>query len=239
MDSDMRSKLSVLGVSLGLPRPPIGLAFVDQPPTGIDRLDASVPAACSFWRLAEQQVFYAAEDEHLNCPIGVMTMGFQIPEDRQEEADSIVGTMCELEYITPEEANAMPSVPGDHKGIVYGPLAQMPVEPDVAVFFCNPGQAMLLTEASGGVSLTGEGMTAFGRPTCAAVPMALKSMNTSMSVGCVGFRVYTGIPDEELMIVVPRDQIKRLVDKLAATVSANSTLEEFHTQRRLELSSTP
>ena len=67
------------------------------------------------------------------------------------------------------------------------------------------------------------------------VPMALSSMNTSMSVGCVGFRVYTGIPDEELLIAVPRNQIQKIVDKLGTTVSANSALEEFHTQRRSDL----
>jgi uncharacterized protein (DUF169 family) len=185
--------------------------------------------------MAERDVFYASESEHLNGPIGVMTMGFEIPEERQEEAGAIVETMCELEYITPEEANAIPSAPGDHKGIIYGPLSQMPVDPDVAVFFCNPSQAMLLAEASGGVSWTGEGITAFGRPTCAAVPMALRTMNASMSVGCVGFRVYTEIPDEELLIAVPRNQIQNLVDRLDTMVSANSALEEFHNQRRSEL----
>ena len=235
MDGDTQKAISTLASSLGLPRPPIGLAFVDQPPADIGRPDNSVPSACSFWRMAERDVFYASESEHLNCPIGVMTMGFKIPEDRQEEAGTIVDTMCQLEYITPEEANAIPSVPGDHKGIVYGPLAQMPVDPDVAVFFCNPSQAMLLAEASGGVSWTGEGITAFGRPTCAAVPMALRSMNASMSVGCIGFRVYTDIPDEELLLAVPRNQIQNLVDRLDTMVSANSALEEFHNKRRSEL----
>ena len=235
MNSEMQSKISTLGVSLGLSRPPIGLAFVEQPPDDIGRPDVDVPAACSFWRMAKQEVFYAAEDEHFNCPLGVMTMGFQIPADRQEEARTIVDTMCELEYITPEEANIIPSVSGDHKGIVYGPLAQMPVEPDVAIFVCKPSQAMLLAEASGGVTWTGEGITAFGRPACAIVPIALSSMNTSMSVGCVGFRVYTGISDEELLIAVPRNQIQKIVDKLGTTVSANGVLEEFHTQRRSDL----
>ena len=235
MNKDTPNSILTLAISLGLPRPPIGLAFVNQPPDNIGRPDESVPSACSFWRMAEREVFYASEDEHLNCPIGVMTMGFEIPANRQEEAGAIVDTMCQLEYITPEEATSIPSVQGDHKGIVYGPLSQMPVDPDVAVFFCNPSQAMLIAEAAGAVSLTGAGITAFGRPTCATVPKALESMNASMSVGCVGFRVYTDIPDEELLIAVPRDQIQSIVDRLGTTVTANSALEEFHTQRRSEI----
>ena len=235
MDTAMQSKIATLHHSLGLPRPPIGLAFVDEPPAGIKRPDGVVPSACSFWRMAERAVFYALEEEHLHCPIGVMTMGFQIPADRQAEAESIVNTMCELEYISPEEASALPSVPKGHRGIVYGPLAQMPVEPDVALFFCKPGQAMFLAESCGSITWTGQGMTAFGRPTCAAIPMALQAGNASVSMGCIGFRVYTGIPDEEMMIAVPRHELRSLVDRLDTIVSANSALEEFHTQRQAAL----
>ena len=235
MDAAMQSRINTLGQSLGLPRPAIGLAFVDGPPAGIEWPDGAVPSACSFWRMAERQVFYAAEEEHFNCPIGVMTMGFQVPAERQEEAESIINTMCELEYFDPEETSALPSVSGTHKGIVYGPLAQMPVEPDVALFFCKPGQAMLLAESCGSFSWTSEGMTAFGRPTCAAIPVALQSMKASASMGCIGFRVYTGIPDEEMMIAIPRSELKGLVDRMETTVSANSALEAFHTQRRAQV----
>lgn len=235
MNSELQDSISTLAVSIGLPRSPIGLAFVDQPPSDIERSNEVVPSACSFWRMAERQVFYASQEEHFNCPIGVMTMGFEIPKERQEEADAIVDTMCQLEYITPEEAQAIPSVAGKHSGIIYGPLAQMPIDPDVAIFFCKPSQAMLLAEASGGVSWTGEGITAFGRPTCATVPMAIRAMNASMSVGCVGFRVYTEIPDEEMLIAVPRNQIQNLADRLDTMVSANTALEEFHNQRRSNL----
>jgi uncharacterized protein (DUF169 family) len=182
--------------------------------------------------MAEHQVFYAAEEEHFNCPIGMMTMGFHIPPQRQAEAEAIVKTMCDLEYISPAEAATLPSVSKDHRGIVYGPLSQMPVDPDIALFFCKPGQAMLLAEASGCVDWTGQGVTAFGRPTCAAIPTALKLESISMSMGCVGFRVYTGLPDEELVIAVPRGQLPALAERLNTTLRANSALEQFHTQRR-------
>ena len=235
MDAAMQSRITTLMPSLGLSRPAIGLAFVDEPPAGVGRPDGDVPSACAFWRMAEREVFYAAEEEYFNCPIGVMTMGFQVPVERQEEADSIITTMCELEYFDPDEASALPSVSGAHQGIVYGPLARMPVEPDVALFFCKPGQAMLIAESCGSFSWTSQGMTAFGRPTCAAIPVALQSRKASASMGCIGFRVYTGIPDEEMMIAIPRGELQGLVDRMETTVSANSALEAFHTQRRAQV----
>ena len=235
MDAAMQSRITALVQSLGLSRPAIGLAFVDEPPVGVGRPDGAVPSACTFWRMAEREVFYASEEEHFNCPIGVMTMGFQVPAERQEEAEAIINTMCELEYFDPAETSALPSVSGTHKGIVYGPLARMPVEPDVALFFCKPGQAMLLAESCGSFSWTGPGMTAFGRPTCAAIPVALQSRKASASIGCIGFRVYTGIPDEEMMIAIPRGELQGLVDRIETTVSANSALEAFHTQRQTQV----
>lgn len=232
MNAAIQGKLSSLKESLGLPRSPVGIAFVDHPPEGVGRSDMPVPSACSFWRLAEQRVFYASEAEHFNCPIGVMTMGFQIPDDRREEAQTILQTMLHLDYITPEEASSIPSVSKGHKGIIYGPLHLMPVEPDVAVFFCQPSQAMLLVEASGGVNWKGPGITAMGRPTCAAIPVALQAGKLSVSMGCVGFRVYTGTPEGEMVIAVPGPEISRLLDRLDTIMAANNALREFHTQRR-------
>ena len=128
MDAAMLSRITTLVQSLGLSRPAIGLAFVDEPPASVGRPDGVVPSACTFWRMAEREVFYAAEEEHFNCPTGVMTMGFQVPGERREEAEAIINTRCELEYFDPEEASALPSVSGARKGIVYGPLARMPVD---------------------------------------------------------------------------------------------------------------
>ena len=43
--------------ALDLDPPPIALAFVDQPPIGIDTVQADLPSSCAFWRKAEQEVF--------------------------------------------------------------------------------------------------------------------------------------------------------------------------------------
>jgi uncharacterized protein (DUF169 family) len=115
---------------------------------------------------------------------------------------------------------------------VYGPLANLPAVPDVIIFSTRPGQAMLLAESSGCVDWTDQGMSAFGRPTCAVVPTAIEMGKAAMSVGCIGFRVYTGTPDEELIVAVPKAGLQNVLDGIDTTVNANAALEKFHTNRR-------
>ncbi len=54
---------------LQLKQPPIGLAFIEYIPENIQHTTRGVPSACTFWRLAEQGVFYATPEDHKECPI--------------------------------------------------------------------------------------------------------------------------------------------------------------------------
>ena len=232
MNAETQRKVAKVQETLNLSRSPVGLAFVEQRPQGVAMTDTKVPSACSFWVLGAKQVFYADASQHANCPVGLHTMGFQAPPAKQEELMGLISTMVKLEYLDMQEVAAIPTVQKPHRGIVYGPLAQMPVDPDVAVFVCTPSQAMLLAEASGKLAWTSGGATAFGRPTCATIPLALKTGNPSMSMGCVGFRVYTQIPDQEMVVTIPGKDLPSVLDKLDTIVNANAVLEEFHTKRR-------
>src|SRR5215467_1400595 len=84
---------------LKLKQSPIGLAFVDNVPVEVQQTDARVPSACTFWRLAEQGVFYAAAEDHQECPIGMMTMGFTMPEASQQRAQALVQTMADMNWL--------------------------------------------------------------------------------------------------------------------------------------------
>ena len=79
---------------LQLKQSPIGLAFVEDAPEGVQHTTRGVPSACTFWRLAEQDIFYATGEDHKQCPIGMMTMGFTIPESDQQRAQGLVETMA-------------------------------------------------------------------------------------------------------------------------------------------------
>ena len=44
---------------LQLASPPVAMSFVEAAPTGMAVFDQEVPSACTFWRKAETELFYA------------------------------------------------------------------------------------------------------------------------------------------------------------------------------------
>lgn len=214
---------------LQLKQPPVGLAFVDVIPEGVAHTQRRVPSACTFWRLAEQGVFYATAEDHQECPIGMMTMGFTMPEAAQQRAQGLVQTMADVQYFSPAEVSALPVVDKPHQSIVYGRLDQFPGEADVVLCILDTQQAMLVAEAQGNMNwLQQGGQSAFGRPTCAVIPRALRTGATSMSFGCVGARTYIGLTPGEVVLTLPASEFAGLVERLAVIVSANAALAPFH-----------
>lgn len=213
---------------LQIQQPPIGLAFVEKVPEGIEHKANRVPSACTFWRLAEQEVFYATAEDHQECPIGMMTMGFTMPESAQQRAQALVQTMANVQYFSPAEVGALPIVKKPHESIVYGRLDQFPIEADVVLCILNTHQAMLVAEAMGQVNWLQGGQAAFGRPTCGVIPRTLLTGETSMSFGCVGARTYLGLTPAELVLTVPGQNFAELVERLQTIVAANVALAPFH-----------
>jgi uncharacterized protein (DUF169 family) len=222
---------------LQLKQPPIGLAFIETVPEEIQHTARQVPSACTFWRLAEQGVFYATAEDHQNCPIGMMTMGFTMPESAQQRAQELVETMASVQYFSPAEVSALPTVSKPHQSTIYGRLDQLPVEADVVLCIIDTQQAMLIAEAMGQLNwLQSGGQSAFGRPTCGVIPRALLTGELSMSFGCVGARTYTGLTPGELVLTMPASQFANLVERLQTTVSANAALAPFHQQQKARFS---
>lgn len=217
---------------LQLEHNPIGMAFVNELPSSVEHKATHVPSACTFWRLAEQGVFYATGEDHKECPIGMMTMGFTMPEADQQRAQALVGTMASVHYFSPAEVAALPTVKKPHEHIVYGRLDQFPVEADVVLCRLNAQQAMLIAEAMGKVDWLQGGQAAFGRPTCGVIPRTLQTNEVSMSFGCVGARTYVELTPAEMILTVPGQQFAGLVEKLETIVNANNALAPFHAQQK-------
>jgi uncharacterized protein (DUF169 family) len=212
---------------LGLRRPPVAVTFRDTAPAGVPRVDSAGPSSCAYWKLAaESRAFYTEAPDHHNCPIGAYTHGIDPTPEVKKELEGVVSTMVTLGYLRAEEVPAIPRRDGAFGVAVYAPLGQGPHdgEPDVVVIAGNARQVMLLAEAAGAAGL-------MGRPTCAALPQAMKTGQGVASLGCVGNRVYTGLADDELYFVLPGSQVKAVTEKLATTVHANSELEKYHTNR--------
>lgn len=227
-----RHRFHSLAVALWPDRPaPVGWARVDSVPDGVRSWDAPATSACQFWREGTRRVVAVGAD-HGRCPVGRLTMGF---DATPPAAPSVIDLMAEIGYIDPAELAALPTLPLGHAAIVYGPLGDLPVEPEAVLLIADAAQLMLLGEAAGLARLDREGVTLTGRPTCAAIPAALREAELRGSFACVGARVYAELDGGELLVVVPASRADAVADALAASAEANRRLEEVHTAVRQEV----
>jgi len=126
----------------------------------------------------------------------------------------------------------MPRLPTTPAVTLYAPLSKSPVAPDVVLLAGTPANLMLLHEAAARAAINV--LPLLGRPTCMAIPAAL-SGGVASSLGCIGNRVYTDVPDDQFYSVVAGTDLASVVDQLAAIASANTTLAEYHQGRRATL----
>jgi uncharacterized protein (DUF169 family) len=220
--------------ALNLSRRPVAVAFRDSPPAGVPAFTGTEPSGCSFWRLAGAgRAFYTVPGDHYNCPIGSHTHAIALPAPRAPELEQTLGFMADLGYVRMEEVPGIPRLPRTPGAIVYAPLGETPVDPDVVLVAGRPGRLMLLMEAAGHAGVaTQPGL--LGRPTCMALPAALAG-GAVASTGCVGNRVYTDLGDDELYVAVPGREVARVVGSLTTIVGANDTLAAYHRDRRRTL----
>ena len=216
---------------LGLVRRPVAIAARDAAPAGVEKFNGTVPSGCTFWRLAsEGRTFFTVPGDHYNCAIGAYTHNIPLPADREHELSETLGLMAGIGYIRLEEVPGIPRLPTPPVAVVYAPLGDTPVDPDVVLFTGVVGQMMLLQEAAIRAGVAAQ-VSALGRPTCMSVPTAM-ALGTVSSTGCVGNRVYTGLEAGELYVVVPGRDLARVADATATISSANAALLAYHTERR-------
>ena len=77
-----------------------------------------------------------------------------------------------------------------------------------------------------------------GRPACAMIPQSIASGQVLLSLGCIGNRVYTGLSDQEGYLAIPGAALEATCAQLATILKANEALEQFHRQRKVEVSKT-
>ena len=218
--------------------PPIGIAFRGEAPAGVPHAAAG-PASCAYWkRAADGEVFWTDAADHQGCPIGAHTHGVQMSEAKKQELMGLVETMVQLGYIRMEEVPGIPHRRAPLRVAVYGPLSRMPCPPDLVLVRGTASQLMVLVEAAQAAGVSPDA-PAMGRPTCAALPQALDSARPSVSLGCVGNRVYTGLAEGEGYVAVPAAAMEQVCGQLGKLSRANAELEKFHRARAASGSRTP
>lgn len=217
-----------LTVALELDLPPVALRFVSHAPDDVPEVGRDLPSSCSYWREAENRTFYASLDQHLHCAIGAMVMGFQISDEVRAQLGEVITAMAECGYLSPEEAAAIPVMPKGHVGIVYGPLSQTPQTPDLMLLWANAKQAMLCGEAAGSAAWTSDPTTMTGRPGCAALPRAMNGGSPAMSIGCIGMRTFTEIPDDRILVAVPGVGLAAFIADVERLNAANDAMRQIY-----------
>ena len=221
---------------LGLSRRPVAIAFRDTPPDGVLPLSGTQPAGCSFWRLAAGgHVFYTVPSDHFNCPIGSYTHNIALPPGREADLTGTLELMVDVGYIKMEEVPGVPRLPKTPAVTIYAPLSQTPVVPDAVLVAGKPAKLMLLHESAIGAAKVA--LPLLGRPTCMAIPAAL-SGGVASSLGCIGNRIYTGVPDDHFYTVVSGSDLDVIAAELETIVLANARLAEYHQMRRATLATT-
>ena len=234
MTRDYKELEEHLMCALRLARRPLAITFRETPPPGVTKFTGVEPSSCSFWRLAaEGRTFYTVPADHYNCPIGSYTLNIALPEDRAREIDQTLQLMTGIGYIQMKDIPDVFRFPGSPVVIVYAPLADTPVDPDVVLFAGQPSSVMLLAEAAQRAGASAQ-LPMLGRPTCMAIPAAL-AKGAVASAACVGNRIYTGLGDDEMCAAIPAIDLERVADEVETIGAANLMLAEYHRDRRRTL----
>ena len=218
---------------LGLQRPPVALALLSTVPDGIPTFQGVSPSSCSFWRSAEKELFAVRSADHMNCPIGAMVMGFELTDEARLALSGGLELMCNVGYVKPSEAENIPSLARKGASILYGPLSNFPLEPEVVMIWIQPSQAMLLREATGEAEWRSDvNSRVFGRPACAALAVASNEDVVVLSFGCAGMRTFTGIEPTFLLAALSGRLLGPLEASLKRAHSANCSMQAFYNERK-------
>src|SRR6266550_7038914 len=134
--------------SLQLSLPPIAVSFPDVEPDNVPHYDGVVPAGCSFWQQAANRTFVTSAKDHALCSIGTHTHHLAQPApSHQAELTEALKTMSALDYVRAEEVAAIPVIEREVRHVVYGPLADCHLGPDVVLVFAHARQGLILSEA--------------------------------------------------------------------------------------------
>lgn len=232
---DYRAIEQSLTKSLDLRMRPVTVKFQEHPPASVPKFEGTEPSGCSFWRLAAGgKTFYTVPSDHYNCPIGSHTHNIPMPPERSKELEQTLSFIVGIGYLKMEEVPGIPRLAGTPGAIVYSPLADAPVDPDVVMMSVTPGQAMLVEEAAMRAGSAAK-FPILGRPTCAAIPAAIAQGGVVASAGCIGNRVYTGLRDDELYVAIPGKDLNRVAQEIETIAAANAQLAEYHAARRQSL----
>jgi uncharacterized protein (DUF169 family) len=220
--------------SLHLAQPPVGICATDRIPEGVESWSGHAPAGCRFWQEAGTRVFSTSAADHKLCSIGLYTHNLDMSPEAFADLGDALKVFADLTYVREQDVAAIPVLASKPSYIIYGPLAKIPIEPDVVLLFVDASQTLILSEAS--QQLEAGLPPAMGRPACAVIPQARNTGRSALSLGCCGARAYLDVlADNVALYAIPGATIGAFAKRIEALSGANQILMKFHQIRRREI----
>jgi uncharacterized protein (DUF169 family) len=232
--SQYQETARILSESLNLSQPPVAISFTESVPPGIGEHAGRVAAGCRFWEDAAHSTFLTTAADHSLCAIGVYTHNLAASAGQQTDLIDALQVFSDLGYVRPQDLPLIPVLANQPRFVVYAPLAETPVPPNVVVLFINANQSLILSEATQQVE--NQNPPAMGRPACAVVPEVMNTGRAALSLGCCGARAYLDIlTDEVAIFAIPGAKLEAYAERIEALSKANALLSKFHRIRRRDI----
>jgi uncharacterized protein (DUF169 family) len=228
--SQWSAQAAALTEALGLKSPPLAISFRPTLPEGVTPFDdpmpaatpdgrtGRVPAGCVFWTKAVDRTFSTVAADHGNCSVGSLTHGFVTLEEAAGRSD--VAALLESGWVTMEMVPGIPVVADRPASVVYGPLADTPVDPDVVLIRVNGKQLMVLSDALPGLRIE-------GKPQCHIIAVAKEQGEVAASVGCMLSRTRTIMPSAEMTCAIPAGRLAEVVSLVRATAATDDVVARY------------
>lgn len=211
--------------------PPIGIAFVHDaeatlpprfearmPPPNEAGRSGAVPAGCVFWMKATERAFSTGAADHANCSVGSYTHGFLALEEAAARDD--VAAVLASGWVDHEAMASLPAVRRRPARVVYGPLAELEVAPDVVLVRINGLGLMTLKDAVPALRIE-------GKPQCHIVALAAEHGEVAASVGCALSRARTGMRADEMTCALPAKRLAELVAAIEAAAELDRAMGRY------------
>jgi uncharacterized protein (DUF169 family) len=231
-----------LQAALALASPPLAISFHDAPEPGVAPFDlpmpepladgrtGRVPAGCVFWIHAAERTFATVAEDHGNCSVGSLTHGFKTLDEVAGNSD--VAALLETGWVTMDVVPQIPVVTERPGSVVYGPLAETPVDPDVVFLRLNAKQVMVLSDAVPGLRIE-------GKPQCHIVAVAKEQGEVAASVGCALSRVRTGMPATEMTCAIPASKLAEVLTAIETNAVADTAVARYAADDATRFAPTP
>jgi uncharacterized protein (DUF169 family) len=221
-----------LTAALHLTVAPIAITFEAEPSATAPFADSSVPmpqptadgrtgrpaAGCLFWVHALERTFSTRPDDHGNCSVGSLTHGLIDLETAAQRAD--VGALVQAGWVTPEIFPMIPTVASRPEAIIYGPLHDATMQPDVVLVRTNARGVMTIGDAVGDLVIE-------GKPQCHIVAIAKEQHRPAASVGCALSRARTGMRADEMTCALPGSRLVDIVGAIEQAALVDATVARY------------